>query len=258
MADRLRANGIIATSSVTSAKADGYTLLLCTSGTALNQTLYKTPYDALTDLTPITNLITVPMLLVVNPSLPVKSVAEFLDYAKKNPNGMSYSSWGVGSSAHLAGEMLRLSVGVPMVHVPFKGSAGALSEVLAGRIPFAFTTIPLGLQHIKAGKLRLLGVTADAPVPQLPGVPLLKNSGLPELVVEGWNGLCAPGGLPNDVVQKLYKAVDATLKEPAVRERLTDEGYVIIGNRPSEFSRAFKAEVPKWAELVKKANIKVN
>jgi tripartite-type tricarboxylate transporter receptor subunit TctC len=249
------ANGIIATGAVASSKPDGHTLLLCTSALLTNQSLYKTPYDVSKNITPITKLVSVPLLLVTNPALNLKTVSDIINYGKATPGGLSYSSWGIGSSAHLAGELLRLTSGVPMVHVPFKGSAAAMSEVLAGRIPFAFTTIPVSLQHIAAGKLTLVASTSVEPLPQLPNAPLLKNVGYPELTVEGWNGICGPGGMKASTTAAISNAILETLAGQSARRSMIDDGYVIVANTPLEFAKDFKREMPMWNSIIKRSGV---
>jgi tripartite-type tricarboxylate transporter receptor subunit TctC len=249
------ANGIIATGAVASSKPDGYTLLLCTSALLTNQILYKTPYNVDADITPISKLVSVPLLLVTNPASPLKTMGDLVKEAKSKA-GLSYSSWGIGSSAHLAGELFRLTAGVPMVHVPFKGSAAAVQEVLAGRISFAFTTIPVSLQQINAGKLHLIGSSSSEPLPQLPNAPLLKSLGYPELALEGWNGICGPGGMPSNVSSVIAGALQKTMADQNVRRGLLDSGYVIVANSPEEFAKNFKDEMPMWNSIIKRSGVK--
>ncbi|MBI3371480.1 MAG: tripartite tricarboxylate transporter substrate binding protein [Betaproteobacteria bacterium] len=259
MENRAGAGGNIGSDYVAKSPADGYTLLIGTIGThAINLSVYaRMPYDAITDFTPVVFLATMTNVAMVNPATPVKNIREFIDYAKANPRNLNFASPGNGSSAHLTGELFKQVTGVNMQHVPYKGSAPALMDLIAGRIDIMFDNIPLPLPHIKAGKLRGLAVTAAQRSPVLPELPTLAEAGVPGFDVSSWYGMYAPAGLPRDMVMKLNSAFNEALRTPEIRSQLTAQGWSVTGGAPEQFAAHTQAELERWAKVVKAANVKV-
>jgi len=260
MENRPGAGGNIGSDYVAKSPADGYTLVIGTIGThAINASVYsKMPYDPVKDFTPIILLATMTNVVVVNPATPVKSIREFIDYAKANQGKLNFGSPGNGSSAHLTGEMFKQVTGVQMQHIPYKGSAPALMDLIAGRIDIMFDNIPLPLTHIKAGKLRGLAVTAAQRSPSLPELPTLAEAGVPGFDVSSWYGIYAPAGLPREIVMKLNNAFNAALQTAEIRERMTSSGWTLVGGTPEQFAAHTQAEVQRWARVVKSANVRVD
>ena len=259
MENRPGAGGNIGSDYVAKSPADGYTLLIGTIGThAINASVYaKMPYDPVKDFTPVVFLATMTNVAVVNPATPVKSIQEFIAYAKSRPGKLNFGSPGNGSSAHLTGEMFKQVTGVDMQHVPYKGSGPALLDLIAGRIDIMFDNIPLPLTHIKAGKLRGLAVTAAQRSPSLPELPTLAEAGVPGFDVSSWYGIYAPAGLPRDMVTKLNGAFNEALQTAEIRNRLSDGGWTLVGGTPEKFAAHTQAEVERWARVVKSANVRV-
>jgi tripartite-type tricarboxylate transporter receptor subunit TctC len=195
---------------------------------------------------------------VVNPATPIKSIREFIDYARANPAKLNFGSPGNGSSAHLTGEMFKQVTGVSMQHVPYKGSAPALMDLIAGRIDIMFDNIPLPLPHVKAGKLRGLALTSAQRSPSLPDLPTLAEAGVPGFDVSSWYGIYAPAGLPQDMVAKLNAAFNEALRTPEIRERLTTQGWTVVGGTPEQFAAHTQAELERWARVVKSANVRID
>ena len=260
MENRPGAGGNIGSDYVAKSPADGYTLLIGTIGThAINASVYaKMPYDVIKDFTPVVLLATMTNVAVVNPATPVKSIQEFIDYAKARAGKLNFGSPGNGSSAHLTGELFKQVTGVSMQHVPYKGSAPALMDLIAGRIDIMFDNIPLPLPHIKAGKLRALAVTAAQRSPSLPDVPTLAEAGVPGFDVSSWYGIYAPAGLPQDMLAKLNAAFNEALRTPEIRERLASQGWTVVGGTPEQFSAHTQAELERWARVVKSANVRID
>ncbi len=251
------ANTIIGSEYVASQPADGYTLLLCVSSLTVNQSLYKVNYDALRSFTPISILVSVPLVLVTAPSLPVKSVHDVVALAKARPGELTFASYGSGSSSHLAGELMKTMAGIEMLHVPYKGSSPSLTDVVAERASMSFSTIPPALPLVKAGRLKAIAVTSPQRLEQLKDLPTVAESGLPGFDVVGWNAICAPGGTPRPIVDRLYSVIRDTLATPATRDRLVNMGYVVVGNTPDEFAALMKSEAGKWAKVIQESHIKI-
>ena len=256
--NRPGASGIIGTDIVAKAPPDGYTVLMMSlTFTVLPSLFSKLPYDTLKDLTPVTMVASAPLMLVVNPSVPAKSVAEFIAYAKANPGKLNFGSGGAGATPHLAGEMLKSMAGIQVTHIPYKGGAPALADLIGGQIQFMCENIPGTLPFVKAGKLRALAITDLKRSPLLPDLPTLDESGLKGYQIVGWNGMFVPAGTPQAIVTKLYTGVSSALALADVKERLAILGADGVGDSPQHFAAFIKADIAKWAQVVKTAGIKI-
>ena len=257
--NRPGAGGSVGAELAAKAPADGYTLFLAGVGShAVNPNLHrKLPYDAIKDFTPITLIASAPSVLVVNPSVPAKTVAEFTAYAKANPGKLNYASNGNGSAAQLAAAMYEWMAGVKMVHVPYKGIAPAMTDLLAGETQLMFGTIVALVPHIQAGKLRAIAVTSRKRSSLLTEVPTLAESGLPDYEAGSWYGILAPAGTPRDIVQRLNTSIVKAIREPEVAKRLVQEGAEPIGSTPDEFGAHIKSEIARVGRVVREARIKI-
>jgi tripartite-type tricarboxylate transporter receptor subunit TctC len=251
------AGGNIGSDFVAKAKPDGHTILGGTiSSHAINPSIYKTmPYDALKSFQPITLIGTNANVLVVSAGSPFKSVPDVIAAAKAKPGTISFASAGNGTSQHLSGELFKSLAGIQMEHVPYKGSGPAIQDVMAGHVPMMFDTTVVAAPHIQSGKLRALAVTSAKRVKSLPNVPTMVEAGVPGYDLVSWQGIFAPAGTPKDVVQRLNAELVKILKQPDVRERFESLGLEPVGNTPEEFAAFQKAEVAKWAKVVKDAKI---
>jgi len=260
MENRPGAGGNIGSDYVAKSAADGYTLLIGTIGThAINASVYaKMPYDVVKDFTPVVFLATMTNVAIVNPATPVKSIQEFIEYAKSQPGKLNFGSPGNGSSAHMTGEMFKQVTGVNMQHVPYKGSAPALMDLIAGRIDIMFDNIPLPLPHIKAGKLRGLAVTASQRSPSLPELPTLGEAGVPGFDVSSWYGIYAPASLPQEITAKLNVAFNDALRTPEIRDRLASQGWTVVGGPADQLAAQTRNELERWARVVKSANVRID
>lgn len=252
------ASGIIAAQSVVQAPADGYTLLFDTFPYAVNAVLRKLPFDPVKDLLPVSQAINMPNLLVVPASAPYKTLKELVDYAKANPGKLNYASYGAGGTAHLAAELLRREAGIDWVHVPYKGGAPAITDLLAGQVSAYFANPVSGLTYVKAGRLRALATTGPQRMAALPEVPTFKESGYPSFKVLEWNGFFAPAGTPPPVVERLADAVRDATRAPDVQQRLASLGIDPVGSTPKEFANFLQGQIARWGALVKAANITVD
>jgi len=253
------AGGNIGSDIVAKSPGDGYTLLIGTIGThAINVSAYaKMPYDAVKDFTPIVFLATMGNVAIVNPATPVKNIREFIDHARAHPGKLNFGSPGNGSSAHLTGEMFSQVNGLSLQHVPYKGSAPAMMDLMAGRIDVMFDNIPLPLPHIKAGKLRALAVTSAQRSAVLPDMPTLAEAGVKGFDVSSWYGIYAPAGLPRELVLRLNAAFNEALRTPEIRDQLSAQGWSVTGGTPEQFGAFARAEQERWATVVKTANVRV-
>lgn len=253
------AGGNVGTDFAVKQPPDGYTIVMGNIGPiAINPALYPDlPYKPQRDLAPVTMLMSVPNLLVVNPSLPVRSVKELVAYSKKAPEPMGYATPGAGTSLHLAGELFASTAGLRLTHVPYRGSAPGLNDTVAGHVPMMFDNMPSALQLVKAGKLRALAITSAARSPQLPDVPTMAEAGLPGYEIAGWFGVLAPAATPKPVVERLNKELLAVLAMPDVREQIGAMGGIIAAEGPADFGRYIAAETDKWGSLVRSAQIKI-
>jgi len=247
---------IIGTELVVRAPADGHTLLMVTSTISINPSVQKKlPYDTLRDLAPVTIVVSTPFSLVTHPALPVRTTMELVKLAKARPGQLMYPSSGIGSANHLAVSLLSLTAGMQATHVPYKGTAQGLADLLAGHVQFALNNPLSTLPQVKQGKLRLLALTSQKRLPLLPDVPTVAESGVPGYEAGNWHAMLAPGGTPSDVVARLRNEVVAALAVPEVRTQFTNGGAELGGMTPEAFSAYLRAEVAKWAKAVKVAGV---
>jgi tripartite-type tricarboxylate transporter receptor subunit TctC len=219
-------------------------------------TLYdRLNYNFLRDIAPVAGVIRVPNLMEVNPSLPPRSVPEFIAYAKANPGKVNYASGGNGTAQHLAGELFKMMTGVDMVHVPYRGDAPALTDLIGGQVQVMFGNMPSSIEHVRAGKLRALAVTTAARSEALPDLPPVGDF-VPGYEASTWQGLGAPGNTPAEIVDKLNKEINAALSDPKIKARLADLGGTVLGGSPADFGRLIADETEKWGKVIRAANIK--
>ena len=249
----------LATEQVAAAAPDGYTLLLAAAPIAMNPFLYKNlKYDVQKSFEPVVNVMTAPSVLAVAPNVPARNLQELIALVKKDPGRLSYASSGNGGSQHLAGELLKQRAGLDLIHVPYKGAASALTDLMAGQVTMAFMTSMSALPHLKAGNPRPIAVASEKRLPQLPEVPTLSESGLPNFDAESWNGLFAPAGTPRAIVDRLNREVNTALAQPAVRDSLLSQGAVPVGGSPAEFRTYVAAETTRWGTVLKTLKISLD
>jgi tripartite-type tricarboxylate transporter receptor subunit TctC len=254
------AGGNIGAEAVAKSPPDGYTLFLAVIGTmAINQSLYKDmPFDTLRDFAPISQLTSMPQMLIVHPSVPAKSVRELIAYAKANPGKLSFASGGNGTATHLAGELFKSSAGIDMVHVPYKGNGPAMTDLVGGRVSAMFDQVASGLPQVKGGKLVALGVTTAKRSPAAPEIPAIAESGLAGYDVTTWHGLVAPAGTPPEIVNRLQAEVVKALASADVREKFAANGIDPVSSTPQAFGEFMKGEITKWSATVKASGATVN
>jgi tripartite-type tricarboxylate transporter receptor subunit TctC len=247
----------LATEAVVRAAPDGYTLLLVAPANAINATLYenKLSFDSLRDLVPVAGIIRFPNVVVVNPSLPIKTIPELIAYAKANPGKLNMASSGNGSTIHMSGELFKMLTGINMVHVPYRGGALALTDVMGGQVQVMFDNVPTSAEHIKAGKLRGLAVTSTARSEVLPDLPTVADF-LPGYEASAWYGLGAPRGTPDEIIDKVNKAMNAILADPKSQARFKELGASLLPGSPADFGKLLADETEKWGKVVKFAGAK--
>jgi len=248
----------IATEAVVRAPADGYTLLLVAPANAINATLYeKLNYDFIRDMAPVAGLIRFPNVMEVNPSVPAKTVPEFIAYAKANPGKINYASSGNGSTIHMSAELFKMMVGVDMLHVPYRGGAPALTDMLAGQVQVMFDNLPTSIEHIRAGKLRPLAITSTTRAELLPDLPPLADF-VPGYESSAWYGVGAPKGTPAEIIDRLNKEINAILAEPKVKTRIAEMGATQVAGSPADFGKLVADETEKWGKVVRFSGAKAD
>jgi tripartite-type tricarboxylate transporter receptor subunit TctC len=254
--NRPGASTIIGTEAVVRAPADGYTLLLATPSSAINATLFeKLSYNFLRDIAPVAGIMRVPNVMVVHPSVPAKSVPEFIAYAKANPGKINVESTGAGTSNHLAGELFKLMTGVDLVHIQYRGSGPALIDLLAGQVQVGFDTMPGSIEYIRAGKLHAVAVGTLVRSEALPDIPTM-NEFLPGYESSVWFGLGVPKGTPAEVINKLNQETIAALTDIKIKARMAETGGTVLPGSPADFGKLIAEETEKWSKVVREANIK--
>jgi tripartite-type tricarboxylate transporter receptor subunit TctC len=256
--NRAGAGGTIAAEVIARAPPDGYTVLATSSGHASAASLYKLSYDSVNDFAPVSVLVVAPSVLVVHPSLPARSVKELIALAKARPNELFFGSSGNGSPAHMGLELLKITTGVKMVHVPYKGTAPSITDLIAGRLSATASSVTSTMPHANAGRLRALAVTASKRSLAVPNLPTVAEAGIPGYGNDVWYGLLAPAATPKNVVAKLYEGTSSAIAQPDVKERLLAGGLEPLGSAPDDFTAYLRAEVAKWAKVIKQAGIRVD
>src|SRR4029077_11782606 len=241
---------------VVNAPPDGYTLLLVGASSAINATLYeKLNFNFLRDITSVAGIISIPFIMAVNPSVPAKTVSEFIAYAKVNPSKVNMGSGGNGTAGHLSGELFKMMAGVNMIHVPYRGEALALTDLLGGQVQVMFGTMPASIEYIRAGKLRPLAVTTASRLEALPDIPRVGEF-VAGYEASGWQGLGAPRNTPVEIGDKLNKEINAALADPKIKTRVADMGGTVLTGSPADFGKLIADETEKWGKVIRAANIK--
>jgi len=256
--NRPGAGGNVGTEIVAKAAPDGYTMLMGSAGPlAINASLFaKMPFDPIRDLAPVTLAASTPNVLVVHPSLPAGTLQELIALARARPGELNFASSGQGTPAHLAGELFNSMAGVRLIHVPYKGAAPALTDVLSGQVQIMFSTMPPALPHVKDGRLRALAVASLKRSPAMPELPTLDEAGLPGFEANTWHGVMVPAGTPGAIISTLHREIVAILHRPDVIERLSSQGAEPVGSTPEEFAAYIKSETIKWAKVVRESGAK--
>jgi tripartite-type tricarboxylate transporter receptor subunit TctC len=254
--NRPGASGTVATELVVRSPPDGYTLLFATSSNYINATLYeKLSYDFIRDIAPVAGNIASPLVLEVNPAVPVKTVPEFIAYAKANPGKLNMASAGNGNSTHVSGELFKMMTGINLLHVPYRGSAPALTDLLGGQVQVMFDLVASSIAHIKAGKLRALAVTTKTRLEVLPDVPTVSEF-VPGYEATGVGGVGAPRGTPAEIIDKLNREINAGLADPKMKARLAELGQIVTTGSPADYGKFIVEETEKWGKVVRFAGIK--
>ncbi len=253
------AAGALGTDVVAKSAADGYTVLFTLSSHTINPAILpKLSFDTQKDFEPVVMVASLPQILVANPALPANTVAELVALAKAKPGTLSFASVGNGSPGHLAGELMKLKTGIEMTHVPYRGGGPAVSDVIGGQVPLLWVSIPAAAQHVKGGKLKALAVSTLKRSAAFPDVPTMVEAGVPDFEVDSWYAMFVPAKTPRPAIEKLNKALNETLADPAVKAQLLAQGSEGVGGTPESLGQVVTAELPKWAKLVREANIKAD
>jgi tripartite-type tricarboxylate transporter receptor subunit TctC len=251
--------GTLGTDAVAKAAPDGYTIGIVNAGAlAINQSMEKVPYETSRDLAPVTLVVTVPEMLVVASNVPAKNMSELVALARAQPGKLNFASTGPGSLPHLAGELLKLTAKIDVVHVPYRGAAPAINDLLGQQVQMTFLDLPAILPHIRSGTLKPIALGTTARAPTAPDVPTTVELGMPELRIENWYGMIAPSGTPPAIIAALNRITVAALADPAVKEKLAEQGLTTVGNSPEQFRDYIAAETAKWAKVIKDAGVQTS
>jgi len=256
--NRTGAGTNIATEAVAKATPDGYTLLLATSANAINTTLYeRLPFNFIRDIAPVASIAESPLTMVIHPLVPVNSVPEFIAYAKANPGKVNLASAGTGSPPHMAGELFKMMAGLDLPHVPYRGSAPATSDLIAGQVQVLFGDVTSSIEYIRAGQIRPLAVTTPKSLDILPGIPTVASF-LPGFEATSWQGLCAPKNTPAAIIDKLNAEVNAIVADPKMKQQLEELGLRVLSGSPADYGRLITEDTEKWGKVVKFAGLKAD
>ena len=248
--------GVLGTDTVAKANPDGYTIgIVSASALVISPTMEKVPYDVAKDFAPVTLVVTVPEMLVVASNVPAKNMAELVALAKAQPGKLNFASAGVGGLPHLAGELFKLTAKIDIVHVPYRGAAPAINDLLGQQVQMTFLDLPVLLPHIKVGTLRPIALGAPQRAPTAPDVPTTAEVGMPDLLIENWYGMIAPAKTPNNIVAALNRIANEAMAVPSVNEKLADQGLTVAGDTPEHFRGFIDAETKKWAKVIKDAGV---
>jgi tripartite-type tricarboxylate transporter receptor subunit TctC len=248
--------GVLGTDAVAKSNPDGYTIgITSASSLAISPSMEKVPYDARKDLAPVTLVVTVPEMLVVASNVPAKNMDELVALARAQPGKLNFASAGVGGLPHLAGELLKLTARIDIVHVPYRGAAPAINDLLGQQVQMTFLDLPVILPHIRAGTLRPIALGARARAPTAPDVPTTAEVGMPDLLIENWYGMIAPGKTPENIVATLNRIANEAMADPGVKQRLADQGLTVAGDTPAHFRGFIETESAKWAKVIKDAGV---
>jgi len=248
--------GVLGTDAVAKANPDGYTIgITSASSLAISPSMEKVPYDARKDFAPVTLVVTVPEMLAVTSNVPAKNMDELVALAKAQPGTLNFASAGVGGLPHLAGELLKLTAKIDIVHVPYRGAAPAINDLLGQQVQMTFLDLPVILPHIKAGTLRPIALGARARAPTAPDVPTTAEVGMPDLLIENWYGMIAPAKTPDKIVASLNRIANEAMADPGVKQKLADQGLTVAGDTPEHFRGFIETETAKWAKVIKDAGV---
>ena len=250
--------GVLGTDAVAKANPDGYTIgIVSASALVISPTMEKVPYDVGRDFAPVTLAVTVPEMLIVASNFPANNMAELVALAKAQPGKFNFASAGVGGLPHLAGELLKLTAKIDIVHVPYRGAAPAINDLLGQQVQMAFLDLPVLLPHIKAGTLRPIALGAPRRAPTAPDVPTTAEVGMPDILIENWYGMVAPAKTPNNIIAALNRIANEAMADPSVKEKLADQGLTVAGDTPEHFRGYIEAETKKWARVIKDAGVEI-
>lgn len=257
--NRLGASGTIGADHVAKSPPDGYTIFIGspTTHAVVPQLLAKPPYHPLRDFSGVSELVYSPMLVVVHPSVPAKNIKELIQLAKARPGDLTYGSGGIGATPHMAGELFKLATGIRMLHIPYKGEAPAVADLVGGQITLVFANLPVALPHARVGRLRGIGMTSKERLKAAPEFPTVAESGVPGFEAGTWFGMFAPKATPREIVAKLSADCKTALNAKPVEDRLGEMGYAVVASNPVEFTRRMESEYAKWGKVIKKAGIKM-
>src|SRR3954462_14350136 len=248
--------GVLGTDAVAKAVPDGYTIaIVSASALVINPSMEKVPYDVNRDFAPVTLVVTVPEMLVVASNVPANNMAELVALARSQPGKLNFASAGVGGLPHLAGELFKLTAKLDIVHVPYRGAAPAINDLLGQQVQMTFLDLPVILPHIKAGSLRPIALGARERAPTAPDVPTTAEVGMPDLLIENWYGMIAPGGTPAKIIAELNRITNEAMADPSVRQKLADQGLTLAGDTPQHFRGFIETETRKWAKVIKDAGV---